>query len=331
MDFRRVLLCPLLSLLALPPAAPQTTTPLAASAQTAVPPLIPYSGSVSTADGKAITADVVGVTFQIYKEENGGEPLWSESQTVFVDPTGHYRVQLGATTPNGLPMNLFSTGEARWLEVQIAGHGPTQRVLLTSVPYALKAGDAATLGGLPVSAFALAGAKPPSKIAPATPGPVTLDVTSNITASGGTPGYLPVFTGASTLADSILFENTFGVGIGDIPNGMLDVNGKSIFRGPLQVARIGNATSSAGVSSNPFDFYAQVYDSSARANIGPWFQLQAEPTGNNTGTPGATLNLLYDDGKATSASETGLYINPNGTLHFATGQTFPGSISTTGV
>jgi hypothetical protein len=94
----------------------------------------------------------------IFKNETGGEPLFAETQTVALDSTGHYKVQLGATLPNGLPQDLFSTGEARWLEVQVAGEAPQPRALLVSVPYALKAGDATTLGGLPASAYALAGA-----------------------------------------------------------------------------------------------------------------------------------------------------------------------------
>ncbi len=307
-------------------------TPLAASAATTVPALVPYSGAALGMDGKALAGES-SVTFQIYKEEAGGEPLWSESQMIAVDLTGHYRVQLGAASPNGLPQDLFATGEARWLEVQIAGQKPEPRALLASVPYAMKAADATTLGGLPVSAFALAGRTTVTSAAIAQAAGVTPDATSNVTTSGGTSGYLPVFTGGSSIADSILFQNTLGIGIGDVPNGMLDVNGKSIFRGPLQVARIGNATSKAGVNSNPFSFYAQAYNSSTKANVGPFFNLQAEPTGNNTSAPGATLHLLYDNGTATNPSESGFYFNANGTIHFASGQTFPGtgSGSITGV
>ena len=84
-------------------------------------------------------------------------PLWTETQNnVQLDPTGHYSVQLGITKPNGVPTTLFTTGEARWLGVRIAEQVEQPRVLLLSVPYALKAGDAATIGGLPPSAFVLA-------------------------------------------------------------------------------------------------------------------------------------------------------------------------------
>src|SRR5277367_5521183 len=129
-------------------AALKPATPIAASAPTAVPALVPYSGAVIAGDGKSLGAEA-GVTFQIYKDEVGGEALWTESQTVAIDSTGHYKVQLGAANPNGLPADLFASGEARWLEVQVAGETPQPRVLLVSVPYALKAADATTLGGLP--------------------------------------------------------------------------------------------------------------------------------------------------------------------------------------
>src|SRR5262249_35155816 len=50
------------------------------------------------------------------------------------------------------------SGEPRWLGVlaQIPGEPEQPRVLLVSVPYALKAADADTIGGKPASAFVLA-------------------------------------------------------------------------------------------------------------------------------------------------------------------------------
>ncbi len=120
----------------------------AASANTAVPPLVPYSGVALDASGKSV-ASPTSITFLVFKDETGGEPLFAETQGVAVDASGHYQAQLGATLANGLPSDLFSTGDARWLEVQIVGQAPQPRVLIASVPYALKPADAATLGGLP--------------------------------------------------------------------------------------------------------------------------------------------------------------------------------------
>jgi hypothetical protein len=78
-----------------------------------------------------------------------------ETQQIHPDGTGHYTVELGAAS-QGLPADLFTTTEARWLAIQAPGQLETARQRLVSVPYALKAGDAETLGGLPLSAFVLA-------------------------------------------------------------------------------------------------------------------------------------------------------------------------------
>ncbi len=298
--------------------------PLAATAATAVPTLIPHTGLAVSGNGKALTGEAAA-TFLIFKEEQGGEPLFTESQTVAVDSTGHYTVNLGASLPNGLPNDLFATGEARWLEVQIAGEPSQPRVLLASVPYALKAADAATLGGLPASAFALAGSKT-AAVAAAVPATITPDGTSNVTTAGGTSGYLPVFTGTSSVGNSILYSSSTGIGVGDVPNSsaVFDVNGKSIWRGLLNVSRAGTATTSTGYASFPMFFQASAWNTASKAALFPAFQLQAEPTGNNTATTGGTFNLLYAANSGTPA-ETGLYFNGNGTIHFASGQTFPGT------
>jgi hypothetical protein len=120
-----------------------------------VPQLIPHSGIAKDVSGKALSG-VVGITFLLYQQEQGGSPLWLETQNVQADSRGHYPVQLGARLPNGVPNDIFVSGEARWLGIQIAGQSEAARVMLLSVPYAMKAGDAQTLGGLPASAFILA-------------------------------------------------------------------------------------------------------------------------------------------------------------------------------
>ena len=302
-------------------------TPLAASAPTAVPSLVPYSGAAIANNGKPLTGDV-DIIFQIYKDEQGGEALWTETQTVVLDSSGRYKVQLGAASPNGLPSDLFLTGEARWLEVQIAGQKPQPRALIASVPYALKAVDATTLAGLPASAYALAGAKTATVATALTTPTAISNADVAVTTPGGTAGYFPVFTGASTIGDSILFASSTGIGVGDFPNSsaVFDVNGKSIWRGLLNVSRAGNATAATGFDSYPILLQGSVYNSTTKVAEQPVFQLQVEPTGNNTASPGATFNLLAGTG---GASETGLYFNTNGTVHFAAGQTFPGTGSGT--
>ncbi len=153
---------------------------------------------------------------------------------------------------------------------------------------------------------------------------ITPDVATTVTTTGGISGYLPVFTGASTVVNSILFQSATGIGVGDVPNSsaVFDVKGKSIWRGLLNVSRAGNATTTAGFDSYPIFLQGSVYNSATKGAVMPVFQLQLEPTGNNTATPGATFNLLANSTGGTPA-ETGLYFNTNGTIHFAPGQTFP--------
>src|SRR6266436_5318569 len=141
------------------PQAPSRTvqTPQEVVPALPVPRLVKFAGTLKDELGKPRTG-VVGVTFAIYKEQEGGAALWLETQNVEFDDQGHYTVLLGATRNEGLPLELFTSGESRWLgvQVQLPGEVEQPRVLLVSVPYALKAADAETLSGLPASAFALA-------------------------------------------------------------------------------------------------------------------------------------------------------------------------------
>ena len=122
-----------------------------------VPNLIRYGGTLKDAQGTAsASATTMGVTFSIYKQQDGGAPVWMETQNVTRDASGNYSVLLGSTTATGLPGDLFSQQEQRWLGVQVQGQAEQPRVLLVSVPYAFKAHEAETLGGKSVSDFVLA-------------------------------------------------------------------------------------------------------------------------------------------------------------------------------
>src|SRR5579884_1128611 len=132
-------------------------------AQSQVPPLVSFSGNLADAAGKPLTG-AQAVTFSIYSERDSHAPLWQETQNVAADEQGRYTVHLGAATATGMPLDLFTSGQSLWLgmQPQVAGAPEQTRVLLVSVPYALKAADADTLGGRPASAYltrdAMAGA-----------------------------------------------------------------------------------------------------------------------------------------------------------------------------
>ena len=309
----------------------QAQQSVATAVNATVPPLIPFS-NVATDEGGNSLSGVVSLTFSLYAAQQGGEPLWTETQNnVQLDPAGHYSVQLGITKPNGVPTTLFTTGEARWLGVRIAEQGEQPRMLLLSVPYALKAGDAATIGGLPPSAFVLAGplsgTSSASGAEPVTGQggpPPSGDVTGT-----GTVNYLPLWDSTSDIIDSVLYQKGTGktakIGINTItPASTLDVKGGGTIRGTLSLPSNGTATATAGKNSQPLNLAASAFNSTSSTAVNQTFQWQSEPVGNNTSTPSGTLNLLFGEG-ATKPSETGLNIASNGQIKFATGQTFPGT------
>jgi len=297
------------------------TTGTPQNSQPVVPRLVNFSGRAADANGKAV-AGVTGVTFAIYRDQQGGAPLWIETQSVSADNKGNFTAQLGATKPEGLPLDLFTSGEARWLGVSLNGATEQPRVLLMSVPYALKAADAETVGGLPASAFVLAaptvanGLSVPTAGTPTTvSGSVPPPATSNVTTTGGTVNALPLFTTATNIQNSILTQT-----------GTTAIN----VAGKLNLPATAPATATAGKNSRPESLVASVFNSTTATAVPQTFQLQAEPAGNNTASASATLNLLFATG-TNAPAETGLKIGSNGQITFATGQLFPGTGTITGV
>jgi hypothetical protein len=120
-------------------------------------------------------------------------------------------------TPDGLPLDLFSSGDARWLgrRFERTGEPEQARVLLTSVPYALKASDADTLGGRPPSAYLLAepGTTDNGGTAGGGAGPSKLPSGPNPSVTFGTVNFLGKFANSADLGDSAVFEIGGKVGI----------------------------------------------------------------------------------------------------------------------
>jgi hypothetical protein len=292
---------------------PLTVAQTSTQTASALPRLVRFGGTVKDLNDSPLTG-VVGITFAFYSEKTGGAPLWLETQNVITDSSGHYTVLLGSTKSEGLPADLFTSEQARWVGVQVSGQAEQPRVLLVSAPYALKAGDAETIGGLPPSAFLLAA---PALTDPAavigsdatTGGSVSLAATSDVTTTGGTANAIPLFSTATNIQNSILTQTgTTAINIG----------------GKLNLPATGAATATAGKNSRPESFVASAFNSGTATAVPQMFELQAEPAANDTATASGTLNLLYAIGSATPA-ETGLKISNKGVITFATGQKFPGT------
>ncbi len=219
--------------------------------QGAVPRLIKFTGTLHDLAGKPITGPV-DVTFALYAEEAGGAPLWFETQTVQASSLGRYTVLLGSMTSAGVPMELFTSGEAHWLGVMVQGLPEPPRVLLVSVPYAFKAGDAETLGGKPASAFMLASQASTETTKAAAAGTLSgLVQASALTGGGGTlpqavmsANYIPVFTDAlGNHGNSVMYQSGSFVGFNTTsPSFGIDLNSNVFAIGPKAALPGGGGT-----------------------------------------------------------------------------------------
>ena len=180
-----------------------------ANASVSTPGVVRYDGlaPAGTAGGTLV------LTAALFDAETGGTLLWDETQTVVVDAGGHYTLFLGASRGEGLPASVLAGDGARWLALRVAGQPEPPRVRLTSVPYALRAADADTLGGLPASAFLRApedagdgAAAPASGAAAGDPDRPAVNT--------GTANYIGKFVNAQDLTSAALYENAGRIGLG---------------------------------------------------------------------------------------------------------------------
>ena len=113
---------------------------LGLQAQGQVPNLVSYQGKLTDAGGTALNGPVK-ITFAVYATASGGTSLWSEIRNPVYVTNGVFQVLLGSST--SLPADLFD-GADRWLGVKVKADAEmTPRTRIASVPYALRAGEAA--------------------------------------------------------------------------------------------------------------------------------------------------------------------------------------------
>ena len=232
----------------------QQSSPTSSSSPTPVPRVAWFSGSFRPAD-RVPSAAVESVTFAVYHDQADGSPLWQETHNVAVNADGNYNVLLGSMTPEGLPLDLFAAGEPRWLGVRLNRTGELEqpRVQLTSVPYALKAGDADTLGGRPASAYQLA---EPIRASGASTASSQFTASSSSqnpapASTGGTPGSIGKFVDATSLGDSAMFQSGNFIGVGTTtPTDFLHVSfsdAGGVFTGYAVQNRSASAAASSGM------------------------------------------------------------------------------------
>jgi hypothetical protein len=280
----------------------------AASADSVVPGMVKFAGTLNDASGKPLTG-TVGVTFSLYKEQSGGAPLWMETQNVQADKAGHYSVMLGSATSHGIPAQAFSAGEARWLGVRPSDQDEQPRVVLASVPYALKALDAETLGGRPASSFLRAPAAGAKGTSPAPAPPA--DQANEIVCASGTAcrkGSIPLFAthgGSAKVKDSIVTQEGTNVTVAGTENVTGDItSGGSVKASGSVNATIVSATD--GVSTNGVVFASSIAANDPNQGDGISAVVGSVVAGGNSGvTIGVSGDSASDSGRGIMGIATG--------------------------
>ena len=319
--------------------APIPSNPL----QSGIPSVIRFNGSLR--EVKQSGEDLVGVTFAIYQEENGGAPLWIETQNVRLDSNGHFSVLLGAATRDGIPSAIFQSGGARWLGLSPHGETERARVMLLAVPYAFKAGDADTLRGRSIEEFVTQGqlasrisdslppvghpipyrppiqsSSAPTFVAEAAQGP------SFISAAVTGP---PFDVNSTTLVPNLNVDLLHG--LSDLAFAKLNANNEfqliQQFHGGISLPSIpGDGTSAE--QSSPQDFNVNGLDPSDGNLVQQTFRWQA--SGVNQSLPQSQLGLYFGS-RGAQPTATGLSFNADGSINFAPSQSFPASAIMTAI
>ena len=147
------------------------------------------------------------------RRQEGGAPLWQETQTIALDGQGRYTLLLGATQADGIPPAVFGSGDAQWLGTvfERAGEVEGPRVRITSVPYALRAvrrRHARRPAGLGLPA----GAAAPADAAARSAAAVEASARHRRLVLPGTANFLAKYVNGADVGNSAVFENGGRVG-----------------------------------------------------------------------------------------------------------------------
>jgi hypothetical protein len=191
---------------------------LESTARHIAPVVIPVSGQLLDTFGVP-RAGSLSLRLALYVTAVDRDPLWVEEQVATLDATGHYVVQLGATTRGGVPHRVFTAGSALWVGVTVAGEPEQPRGAVSMAPYAAKALNADALGGASAADY-LRTDQVVSRVMAA----LRLLKTEEAEGSGSSGGGATLSSFASTTANRLaMFLDSSGT-IGD--SAVIDVSGQ---------------------------------------------------------------------------------------------------------
>jgi hypothetical protein len=276
-----------------------------------IPQQVRYMGAFANRGG-----DTVEATFRIYATAEGGEALWTETQQVAVKADGSYSVLLGAASENGLPQGVFAGGQARWLGVSIDSAEALPRTALSSVAYAMKAGDAETVGGVAAAnlvtkdELAKMGQTSATAVQAQTAVQTGIEPASNPTGSG-TADYVALWTTSGNLGNSGIFQASSGfLGVGTTTPG-----------GPLQLSTGATGGANATMmltqtSAASGNYYADIGLYNSKGLIG---NLSALGAGYPSGNLFVANDVVFLGGQQNAGTNLIFLTNTSGALKFGTG------------
>ena len=296
-----------------------------------IPQTINYQGILKDAAGVVVQNGNYNLTFKLYDAESGGTVLWNETKTINV-VGGIINTQLGSVTP--IPSTAFAV--MTWLGITIeSGSELTPRISLSSVPYsfmsmnvpngsitATKIADAQvvkSLNGLKDNVNLVAGTN-----VTITPSGNNLTINAAGGGGGGTIGgsgttnYFPLFTGATTLGNSVLYQTGGNIGIGTTtPGAKFELSGNDALINGLTVGR-----GTGNISNNSAFGYRTLYSNttgSGNTAIG-YRTLYFNTSGiNNTAIGSSALYFNSTGSGNTAIGNSSLYENTTGGQNTAFG------------
>jgi hypothetical protein len=306
--------------------------------KSSVPLLVRFSSTLWELTG-ATSSGQQNVTFSLYGQQTGGALLWTETQTVLPDKDGNVAVLLGAASSLGIPASIFASGLPRWVGMTPNDGMERPRVVLSSVPYALKAADADTLGGLGAEQFVsvqqlssiLGGMK--SNL------PIAIKWLPRITPQGSQPQYEatspngPSFISDATIGPPFRVASpsiVSGLNV-DFLHGFTDAEFAKIsqnnlfsqmqsFAGGIDLpATTAESNAPNMVDSAPLNFDSTSVDPQTGVKSTERLTWISEPTVGPSGSPSAKLSLFISINGA-QLTPTGLSINSDGSINFPPGQ-----------